>query len=102
MLRCPCRKANEVSSMKKDFSTEITPSRYYLREFQLYDGERTVTFNIVGIDFNLRRARIAVTMDGGISVRDYDLLTDANGELYFEYGLFYDKVSISDFVEVEQ
>ena len=83
--------------MGKEFSKEQNPSRYYLRESQLYDGERTVTFNIVGIDFALRRAMIAVTKDGGISVRDYDLLTDANGELYFEYGIFYDKVLISNF-----
>lgn len=86
--------------MEKEFSKEQNPSRYYLREFQLYDGERTVTFNIVGIDFALRRARIAVSKDGGISVSDYNLLTDANGELYFEYGICYDKVSISDFEEV--
>jgi len=88
--------------MKKDFSTELIPSRYYLREVQLYDGERTVTFNIVGIDFTLKRARIAVTKDGGISVSDYDLLTDSNDELFFEYGICYDKVFISDFAEAEQ
>lgn len=87
--------------MEKEFSKEQTSQRYYLREFQLYDGERTVTFNIVGIDFALQRARIAVTKDGGISVKDYDLLTNANGELYFEYGICYDRVSISDFEEVD-
>lgn len=86
--------------MEKEFSKEQISQRYYLREFQLYDGERTITFNIVGIDFALRRARIAVSKDGGISVSDYELLTDANGEFYFEYGVCYDKVSITDFEEV--
>lgn len=87
--------------MGREFSKEQNPSRYYLRELQLYDGERIVTFNIVGIDFALRRARIAVTKDGGISVRDYDLMNDVKGELYFEYGICYDKVSVSDFEEVD-
>ena len=53
--------------------------RYYLSEFELYDGEEFITFNIVGIDAAKNEIRIAVTNRGKISVITYDLLTDKNG-----------------------
>ena len=60
--------------------------RYYLSEFELYDGEEFITFNIVGIGAAKNEIRIAVTNRGKISVITYDLLKDKNGRLYFEYG----------------
>ena len=42
--------------------------RYYLSEFELYDGEEFITFNIVGIDATKNEIQIAVTNRGKISV----------------------------------
>ena len=71
--------------------------KYYLSEFQLYDGEAFVTFNIVAIDTSKNEITVAVSNRGGISVTTYDLLTDNNGSLYFEYGVDYEKIRIDDF-----
>ena len=74
--------------------------RYYLSEFELYDGEEFITFNIVGIDAAKNEIRIAVTDRGKISVITYDLLTDKNGRLYFEYGAMFTRIYPDDFEEV--
>lgn len=74
--------------------------RYYLSEFELYDGEEFITFNIVGIDAAKNEIQIAVTNRGRISVITYDLLKDKNGRLYFEYGAMFEHVHLDDFEEV--
>ena len=73
--------------------------RYSLSEFELYDGEEFVTFNIVGIDAAKNEIRIAVTDRGKISVITYALLTDKNGRLYFEYGAMFTRIYPDDFEE---
>lgn len=74
--------------------------RYYLSEFEIFDGEEFITFNIVGIDTARKQAQIAVTDRGKISVITYDLMQDKDGNLYFEYGCTYQKVWLDDFMEV--
>ena len=65
--------------------------KFYLKEFQSFDGENTVVFNIT----------IAVTKCGKISVSEYDLYTDENG-LYFEYGIAgQEHIHIDEFEETE-
>ncbi len=64
--------------------------RYYLSEFELYDGEEFITFNIVGID----------TDRGKLNLITYDLFKDDNGRLYFEYGAMFEHVHLDDFEEV--
>lgn len=73
--------------------------RYYLSEFELCDGEEFITFNIVGIDAAKNEIQIAVTNRGKISVITYDLMTDKNGRLYFEYGAMYTRIYPDDFEE---
>ena len=73
---------------------------FYLSEFEIFDGEEFITFNIVGIDTARKQAQIAVTDRGKISVITYDLMQDKNGNLYFEYGCTYQKVWLDDFMEV--
>lgn len=41
--------------------------RYYLSEFELYDSEEFVTFNIAGIDVAKNEIQIAITL-GGVNV----------------------------------
>ena len=74
--------------------------RYYLSEFEIFDGEEFITFNIVGIDTARKQVQIAVTDRGKISVITYDLMQDKDGNLYFEYGCTYKKVWLDDFMEV--
>lgn len=59
-------------------------NKFYLKEFQFFDGEDTVIFNIVAIQS--RKISVAVTKSGKITVTDYELFTDENG-MYFEYGV---------------
>ena len=83
--------------MKKKVQRKSEIRKYYLSEFQLYDGEVFITFNIVSIDTSKNEITVAVSNRGGISVTTYDLLTDNNGSLYFEYGVDYEKIRIDDF-----
>ena len=74
-------------------------NKFYLKEFQFFDGEDTVVFNIVAVDGN--KITVAVTKCGKISVSDYDLRTDGNG-LFFEYGVAgLEHIHINDFEETE-
>ncbi len=73
--------------------------KYYLNEFEFYDGECFITFNIVSINFERKAIQVAVTNRGKISVIDYDLLEDSNSEFYFEYGVTFKKIYVKDFTE---
>lgn len=75
--------------------------KYYLKEFEYYDGEEFITFNIVNIKFDSHIIEIAVTNRGKISVIECDLLQDSNGDFYFEYGCMLEKIKLDDFEEIE-
>ena len=85
--------------MKTKVSNFTEFRKYYLSEFELYDGEAFITFNIVGIDLDRSVVQVAVTDRGRISVVTYDLLTDKNGRLYFEYGVMFERVYLDEFEE---
>ena len=91
--------------MKKQSSKKIEKSmefrKYYLSGFQLYDGEVFVIFNIVAINTDKNEITVAISNRGRISVTTYDLLTDNNGSFYFEYGVDYEKINVSDFEGVK-
>ena len=89
--------------MKKQKKNEKSMEfkKYYLSEFQLYDGEVFVTFNIVAINTDKNEITVAISNRGRISVTTYDLLTDNNGSLYFEYGINYEKINVNDFEGVK-
>lgn len=67
---------------------------YHLSEFELYDGECFITFNIVGIDEYRNEITVAVTNRGGIGHQTFDFKADDNG-LYFEYGLYCEKIALT-------
>ena len=58
--------------------------KYYLSEFELFDGEEVITFNIVAIDAMKKEIQVAVTNRGKLNLITYDLFKDDNGRLYFE------------------
>lgn len=74
-------------------------NKFYLKEFQFFDGEYTVIFNIVAVDGD--KITVAVTKCGKISITDFDLYADKNG-LFFEYGVTgQEHIHINDFEETE-
>ena len=75
--------------------------RYYLKEFEYFDGECFITFNIVSINFDKKSIEVAITDRGKIKVVEYDLFQDKNGDFYFEYGCMFDKIEVNDFEEIE-
>ena len=82
------------------FKSDEFRKKLYLSEFEFFDGEYFITLNIVDINTDRKQITVAVTNVGRISVITYDLMTDDNGKLYFEYGQFYEKVAVDDFEEV--
>ena len=71
--------------------------KYYLKEFQYFDGTSEIIFNIVDINFDKMTITLAVTNQGKISVIEYDLKRDTENNLYFEYGHLLDKIDLDDF-----
>ena len=84
------------------FKSDEFRKKLYLSEFEFYDGEYFITFNIVDINLDRKQITVAVTNVGKISVITYDLITDKDGKLYFEYGVNNEKVDIDDFEEVPE
>lgn len=85
--------------MKTEVSKFTEFRKYYLSEFEWFDGEDYITFNLVGIDLVKNEAQVAVTDRGKISVITYDLMTDQDGGLYFEYGAMFTRIYLGDFEE---
>lgn len=76
-------------------------NQMYLAEYQIFDGEAYITFNIVYLNSKKREIQVAVTNRGKISVITYDLY-DIGNDFYFEYGCDYTKVYIKDFKEIKE
>ena len=85
--------------MKKGYKK--MKNKFYLHEFQIFDGEAWITFNIVSLDELKNEISVAVTNRGRITVTTYDLYKDENG-YYFEYGCEYTKININDFKEIKE
>ena len=75
-------------------------NKFYMQEFQFFDGESIIRFNIVDLNEDKQEIYVAITRQGKISVVTYSLLHDENG-WYFEYGPSYEKIQIDDFEEVD-
>ena len=67
--------------MKADVSKFTEFRKYYLSEFEWFDGEDYITDR------------------GRINVITYDLMTDKHGGLYFEYGALFTRIYLDDFEE---
>ena len=75
-------------------------NKCYLKEFQHFDGEEFITFNIYFLDEENNKITVVITNRGKITVTDYDLFEDENG-LYFEYCVDYTHINLDDFEEVK-
>lgn len=88
--------------MKETTKTQENERKYFLSEFSYFDGEYDVTFNIVDVDFDRQQITVAISRCGKITQDTFDLIRDNNGNLYFEYGKFYEnKISLDNFEEVD-
>lgn len=74
----------------------------YLSEFEFYDGETFITFNIVALDEEKREITIAVSDRGKISVKQFDVYFNKNHRWYFEYGAMLEKIYLDEFEEIEE
>ena len=74
---------------------------YYMNEFQYFNGENYVTFNIVDLNSLKNKIVVAVTNNGKITMLEYDLLKDSEGRFYFEYGSDFAKINIDDFEDLD-
>ena len=74
---------------------------YYLKEFSLYDGEFDITFNILDVNSEEMTITIVVSKAGKISVQEFDLRLDKDNNLYFFYGVDYEKVILDNFEDIE-
>lgn len=86
--------------MKNQVSCFTEFRKYYLSEYELYDGECFITFNLAGVDLARNEIQVAVSDRGRISVVTYDLMTDKNDRLYFEYGVMFERMYLDEFEEV--
>lgn len=86
--------------MKKEIE-KYSISKLYLNEFQFFNGEYDITFNIVDINTEKMIIKVAVSNLGKISVIEYDLKLDKDNNLYFEYDCLNDKIHIDDFEHIE-
>ena len=72
-------------------------NKFYLKEFQHFDGEDDVIFNIIDVNENSNKITVAITRSGKISVCEYDLFIDEKGQ-YFEYGVAgHEHIHLNDF-----
>ena len=71
-------------------------------EFDYFNGENFITFDLIEIDDEIDDEKcevtVAVSDTGRISVKTFDLLFDGN-RCYFEYGCLYAKIYIDEFTE---
>ena len=52
--------------MKNQVSNFTEFRKYYLSEYELYDGECFITFNLVGVDLDRNELQVAVSDRGRI------------------------------------
>jgi hypothetical protein len=52
--------------------------------------------NIVDIDIDMKEIFVAITDEGHISVRQFDLKVD-DGRFFFEYGRMFEKIAVDGF-----
>jgi len=90
------RKANKAKKEVKKMELK----RLYLSEFKYHDGEKDITMNIVDICTVKNEIAVAITDEGKISVRSFDLKIE-DGRFFFEYGRMLDMIAVDDFEHPE-
>lgn len=66
-----------------------------MTEFEFYDGEKFITFDLLDINEDKRTVLVVVSDNGRITQREFDLFIDKKG-FYIEYGNAYNKVYLNN------
>lgn len=74
-------------------------NKFYMQEFEHFNGESFIKFNIV--DIGKGTITLAITNQGKITLGTYNPYEDEKG-LYFEYGRWDEIVYLEEFVEVDE
>ena len=74
--------------------------KLHLSEFKYFTGSHDVTLNIADICTVKNEIAIAVTDEGKITVRKFELKKDGK-RLYFKFGPMLNKIDLDDFTQVE-
>ena len=85
--------------MENTVSNSCGAEKGYLAEFDFFDGDGFVTFNIIGYSLDRSEILVAVKKKKKISLVTYDILTDKTDRRYFEYDCMFDRIYIDDFRE---
>ena len=88
--------------MENTVSSSCKAERGYLAEFDFFDGDDFVTFNIIGYSLDQSEILVAVTDRGKISLITYNVQTDKTGRRYFAYDCMFDRIYIDDFVTITE
>ena len=68
-----------------------------MSEFNFFNGTHFITFNLIECNEENETVTVAITNLGKITQDTFPLLRDNADNLYFEYGLYYDKIYLNDF-----
>lgn len=74
----------------------VSKTSYYLKEFEFYDSEAFVTFNILNFNEDKNTVEVAITDRGRITVSEFDIYKDFNGN-YIEYKHMLNKIYLKNF-----
>lgn len=74
----------------------VNKTSHYLKEFEFYDGEAFVTFNILNFNEDKNTVEVAITDRGRITVSEFDIYNDFNGN-YIEYKHMLNKIYLKNF-----
>lgn len=73
-------------------------------EYDYFDGDHFITFDIVEVDEDNSKITLAISNQGRITQDTFDLLEDdemdeemTNDIRYFEFGLYADKIYLNQF-----
>lgn len=72
----------------------------YMKEFQHFDGDHNITFNLIEVNTDNCTVTVAISNQGKLTQETVEL-REENGWLYFEYGVMNEKIFIDDFEDVE-
>lgn len=72
-------------------------NKYYLREYEMHDGEKFTTFTIYDLNVYNKQITVAISSLGRLSTITFDLHKDRLG-VYFEFGYYVPRrIYVADF-----
>ncbi|MCM1220792.1 MAG: hypothetical protein NC548_40505 [Lachnospiraceae bacterium] len=75
-------------------------NEYYMKEYRHFDGDHSVTFNLIEVNEENRTATVVISNQGKITQETINL-RERHERLYFEYGVMNEKIYIEDFENIK-